>query len=57
MTRAIAKTISIPVTASGGAGKLENLYAVVLTGKVSPVLAASAFYFGEKYLSPNSKDT
>jgi cyclase len=47
MTRAVAEAVSIPVTASGGAGKLEHLYEAVTTGKASAVLAASIFHFGE----------
>jgi len=46
MTRAVAEAVSIPVTASGGAGKLEHLYEAVVTGKASAVLAASIFHFG-----------
>jgi cyclase len=47
MTRAVAEAVSIPVTASGGAGKLEHLYEAVTEGKASAVLAASIFHFGE----------
>ena len=47
MTRAVAEAVSIPVTASGGAGKLEHLYEAVAVGKASAVLAASIFHFGE----------
>ncbi len=47
MTRAVAEAVSLPVTASGGAGKLEHLYEAVVTGKASAVLAASIFHFGE----------
>jgi cyclase len=47
MTRAVAEAVKIPVTASGGAGKLEHLYDAVVTGKASAVLAASIFHFGE----------
>ena len=47
MTAAVAETVSIPVTASGGAGKLEHLYEAVTVGKASAVLAASIFHFGE----------
>ena len=47
MTRAVAEAVSIPVTASGGAGKLEHLYAAVTEGKASAVLAASIFHFKE----------
>ena len=47
MTKAVAEAVGIPVTASGGAGKLEHLYEAVVTGKASAVLAASIFHFGE----------
>ena len=47
MTRAVAEAVSIPVTASGGAGRLEHLYEAVVIGKASAVLAASIFHFGE----------
>lgn len=47
MTRAVAEAVSIPVTASGGAGCLEDLYKGVVEGKAQAVLAASLFHFGE----------
>ena len=47
MTKAVAEAVNIPVTASGGAGKLEHLYDAVVVGKASAVLAASIFHFGE----------
>jgi cyclase len=47
MTRAVAEAVAIPVTASGGAGKLEHLYEAVAIGKAAAVLAASIFHFGE----------
>jgi cyclase len=47
MTRAVAEAVNIPVTASGGAGKLEHLYDAVVKAKASAVLAASIFHFGE----------
>ncbi len=47
MTRAVAEAVKIPVTASGGAGKMVHLYDAVVTGKASAVLAASIFHFGE----------
>ena len=47
MTKAVAEAISIPVIASGGAGKLEHLYEAITIGKASAVLAASIFHFGE----------
>jgi cyclase len=46
MTRAVAEAVKIPVTASGGCGKLEHLAAAVKEGKASAVLAASCFHFG-----------
>jgi len=51
MTKAVAEAVSIPVTASGGAGTLEHLYEAVVTGKASAVLAASIFHFGEISIS------
>ena len=47
MTAAVAEAVSIPVTASGGAGTLEHLYEAVVKGKASAVLCASVFHFGE----------
>ena len=47
MTRAVAEAVTIPVVASGGAGKLEHFYKAVTTGRASAVLAASVFHFGE----------
>jgi cyclase len=51
MTRAVAEAVSIPVTASGGAGKLEHLYEAVVEGKASAVLAATIFHFREISIS------
>jgi cyclase len=47
MTRAVAEAVTIPVIASGGAGKLEHFYEAVTIGKAAAVLAASIFHFGE----------
>ncbi len=47
MTRAVAEAVSIPIIASGGAGKLEHFYEAVTIGKATAVLAASIFHFGE----------
>lgn len=47
MTRAVAEAVQIPVTASGGAGTLEHMYAAVAEGRASAVLAASVFHFGD----------
>jgi cyclase len=51
MTKAVAEAVKIPVTASGGAGRLEHLYEAVTIGKASAVLAASIFHFGEISIS------
>jgi len=37
MTKAVAEAVAIPVIASGGAGKLEHLYEVVIIGKAAAV--------------------
>ncbi|MCP4441475.1 MAG: imidazole glycerol phosphate synthase subunit HisF [Aureispira sp.] len=47
ITAAIAKAVSIPIIASGGAGKLEHFKTVLTTGKADAALAASIFHFGE----------
>jgi len=47
MTKAVAEAVTIPVTASGGAGNLEHFYEAVTIGKAAAVLAASVFHFGE----------
>ena len=47
MTKAVGEAVSIPVTASGGAGKLEDLYEAVNEAKAANVLCASVFHFGE----------
>lgn len=46
LTRAVAETVTIPVVASGGVGKLQHLVDGVTLGKASAVLAASIFHFG-----------
>jgi cyclase len=47
LTRAISEAVSVPVIASGGVGKLDDLADGVLDGKADAVLAASIFHFGE----------
>jgi len=47
LTRAIAAAVSIPVIASGGAGKLEHFYDALTAGGASAALAASLFHFRE----------
>jgi cyclase len=47
ITRRISEAVGVPVVASGGAGTLEHMAAVLLEGKADAVLAASIFHFGE----------
>jgi cyclase len=47
VTRAVAEAVSIPVVASGGAGKPDHLADAVQAGKADAALAASIFHFGE----------
>jgi cyclase len=47
LTRRISESVNIPVIASGGAGKLQDFYDVIVKGKADAVLAASLFHFGE----------
>ena len=47
ITRRVSESVGVPVVASGGAGQLEHLAAVLLDGKADAVLAASIFHSGE----------
>lgn len=47
LTRAIADAVTIPVIASGGAGRVEHFAEAVIQGHADAVLAASLFHFGE----------
>ncbi len=47
LTRAVADAVSMPVIASGGAGRVEHFAEAILDGHASAVLAASLFHFGE----------
>ena len=44
-TKAVSGTVSVPVVASGGAGRLEHFYEAVVEGGASILLAASVFHF------------
>lgn len=48
LTKNVVDNVSIPVIASGGAGKIEHFIEVVKKAKVSAVLAASVFHY-KKY--------
>ncbi|MBE5853344.1 MAG: imidazole glycerol phosphate synthase subunit HisF [Lachnospiraceae bacterium] len=47
LTRQIAEAVSIPVIASGGAGKLEHFADALIDGKAEAALAASLFHYKE----------
>lgn len=47
ITSAVSEAVSIPVVASGGAGRPEHLADAITIGKADAVLAASIFHFGE----------
>ena len=47
LLKAITSAVNIPVIASGGAGKADDLPSAILEGGASAVLAASIFHFGE----------
>lgn len=60
LTRTISENVSIPVIASGGAGKKEHFLEAFTEGKADAVLAASLFHYKEleirdlkDYLSSN----
>jgi cyclase len=44
-TRAISDAVTLPVVASGGAGKLEHFYDAVKEGGAQILLAASVFHY------------
>jgi imidazole glycerol-phosphate synthase subunit HisF len=46
LTKAVADAVSVPVIASGGAGKLEHLSEAVADGGADAVLCASIFHYG-----------
>ncbi len=47
LTRTIARNVSIPVIASGGAGTLEHFYEALTEGEADAALAASLFHYKE----------
>ncbi len=47
LTRAISESVSIPVIASGGAGKKEDFVMVFSVGKADAALAATLFHYGK----------
>ena len=47
LTRAVALAVDVPVTASGGCGKIEDFLNIFKETRVASALAASMFHFGE----------
>ncbi len=47
ITKKISEKLSIPVIASGGAGKLKDFYEIFKNGKADAALAASIFHYRE----------
>jgi cyclase len=47
LTRSVADAVSIPVIASGGAGKPEHLYEVLTDGHADAALVASMVHYGD----------
>ncbi|MCG8403151.1 MAG: imidazole glycerol phosphate synthase subunit HisF [Firmicutes bacterium] len=46
LTRTVARTVNIPVIASGGVGELEHILEGLTAGEADAALAASIFHFG-----------
>lgn len=44
-TKAVSDAVTLPVVASGGAGKLEDFYEVAVKGGATVLLAASVFHY------------
>ena len=47
LTKIISENVSVPVIASGGAGRLEHFYDALTEGEADAALAASLFHFRE----------
>lgn len=47
LTRKISEAVSVPVIASGGAGKMEDFYEALTDAKADAALAASLFHYKE----------
>ena len=51
LTRTISTAVSVPVIASGGAGKLNDFVDILTVGCADAALAASVFHFGKYTIS------
>lgn len=47
LTRVVSNAVTVPVIASGGAGKMEDFVDIFTKGNADAALAASLFHFGE----------
>lgn len=47
LTRKVSEAVSVPVIASGGAGKIEDFVEIFKKGKADAALAASLFHFNQ----------
>ena len=48
---AVSRAVSVPLIASGGAGKVEHMHDALTVGMADAALAASVFHFGELRIS------
>jgi cyclase len=56
LTRAVSESLSIPVIASGGAGRKEHFYDVFTQGKADAGLAATIFHYKEMTIEEVKQD-
>ncbi|WP_055105478.1 imidazole glycerol phosphate synthase subunit HisF [Paenibacillus ihumii] len=56
LTKAISRTVGIPVIASGGAGKVSHFYDVFTEGEADAALAATIFHYKEIAIPDLKKD-
>lgn len=57
LIRRIAESVSIPVIASGGAGRIQDIYDVILHGKADAVgMASIIHYHSYRHLHPSESD-
>jgi imidazole glycerol-phosphate synthase subunit HisF len=55
LTRTVVDSVNVPVIASGGCGKIEDIADVLTTGRADAALAASIFHYGEHTVSDVKK--
>lgn len=55
LTKRMSKAVSVPIIASGGAGKLDDFVEIFKKGNADAALAASLFHFGELTISQVKK--